>query len=142
VRKYEAIEILKDVLTRSHPYTFIVHCVLGELYNDVEQLSDSVRSYQAALSQLTSLPPSDAVRFYQYLLIVYNMLGLSYVNREDVEQGLGCLAKATQLYQAFKAAPGEDVHHNRSDESRGKPFRFFYEGGNDHDQVEDSYTLT
>lgn len=142
MRKYEAIEILKDVLSRPHPYTFIAHCVLGELYNDVEQLSDSVRSYQTALSQLTALPPCEAVRFYQYLLLVYNMLGLSYVNREEVEEGLGCLAKAAQLYQAFRAAPGEDVYHNRSGEGRGRRWRFFYEGGNDHEQVEDSHTLT
>lgn len=34
------------------------------------------------------------------------------------------------------------MYHNRSFEPRGRSFRFFYEGGNDHEQIEDSYTLT
>ena len=46
--------------------------------------------------------------------------------------GLGCLYKAEQVYQAFKEVPGLDVYQNRAYDHRGRPFRFFYEGGIDH----------
>ena len=38
--------------------------------------------------------------------------------------------------------PGEDVYHNRSFPAKGRRFRYLYEGGVDHEQMEDSYTLT
>ena len=56
--------------------------------------------------------------------------------------GLGCLAKAEEVYHAFKEVPGEDVYHNRAFEEKGRKFRFLYQGGNDHENIEDSYTLT
>jgi hypothetical protein len=82
VHKYEAIEHLKTLLDIDHPCLFIVHCTLGEIYNDVEQTSDSVKSYQAALQELTNLPSTEIWKFYQYLIVVYNNLGLSYLNRD------------------------------------------------------------
>lgn len=142
VHKYEAIETLKELLGTPCRYHFITQCLLGELYNDVEQLSDSLRSYQHALEALALLAPQEAHGFYQYLIVVYNMLGLSHINREDNEQGLACLAKAEQVYRAFRATPGPDCYHNRSFEGRGRAFRLLCEGGIDHEQVEDSYTLT
>ena len=36
----------------------------------------------------------------------------------------------------------EDVYHNRSFEPKGRTFKYLYEGGIDHEQLEDSYTLT
>jgi hypothetical protein len=30
------------------------------------------------------------------------MLGLSYINRDDNEQGLGCLAQSVKIYETFK----------------------------------------
>lgn len=142
VHKYEAIETLKALLDTPCRYHFITHCLLGELYNDVEQLSDSLRSYQHALDAFTHLLPEETHGFYHYLIVVYNMLGLSHVNREDNEQGLGCLAKAEQVYKAFRQTPGPDCYHNRSFEAKGRDFHFLYEGGIDHEQLEDSYTLT
>ena len=56
--------------------------VLGEIYAEVEQTSDSVRSYEAALQSLAKLNENDAKKFVQYFLVVYNMLGLSYINRD------------------------------------------------------------
>jgi hypothetical protein len=53
------------------------------------------------------------------------------LNRDENDLGLGCLAKASQIYESFKDAPGENVFHNRSFEANGRPFRFFYEGGSD-----------
>lgn len=47
-------------------------------------------------------------------MLVYNNLGLSYLNRDENEEGLGCLIKAEQTFQAFQDLPGEDVYHNRS----------------------------
>jgi hypothetical protein len=105
---------LNDLLKRECKYHFITHSVLGELFNDVEQSSDSTRSYQKALTSFELLSLQDAHRFYQYLIVIYNMLALSYINREDNEQGLGCLGKSSQIYEAFKDAPGIDVYHNRS----------------------------
>jgi hypothetical protein len=49
VHKYEAIELLKKLLDNQFAFKFIVYTVLGEIYNDVEQTNDSVKSYQAAL---------------------------------------------------------------------------------------------
>lgn len=34
------------------------------------------------------------------------------------------------------------MYHNRAFESKGRPFRFLYEGGSDYEQIEDAYTLT
>jgi hypothetical protein len=114
VHKYEAIEMLKELLKTECRYHFITHCALGELFNDVEQLSDSLRSYQQALASLTQLSTQETHKFYHYLIVIYNMLGLSHVNREDNEQGLGCLAKASQVYNAYRQTPGENCYHNRS----------------------------
>jgi hypothetical protein len=75
--------MLKTLLATPSRYHFITQCILGELYNDVEQLSDSLKSYQLALESLTHLPTQETQAFYQYLIVVYNMLGLSHVNRED-----------------------------------------------------------
>jgi hypothetical protein len=57
-------------------------------------LSDSLKSYQAALAALTQLTPQQVHSFYHYLIVIYNMLGLSHINREDNQQGMGCLLKA------------------------------------------------
>ena len=38
--------------------------------------------------------------------------------------------------------PGKDVYHNRAFDPKGRSFRYMYEGGSDHEQIEDSYTLT
>ena len=46
VYKYEAINKLKTLLEKQHAYHFIVHLILGEIYSDVDQLSDSIRSYE------------------------------------------------------------------------------------------------
>jgi KIF-binding protein len=43
---------------------------------------------------------------------------------------------------AFKNVPGDDVYHNRAFEPKGRQFRFLYEGGSDHEAIEDAYTLT
>jgi tetratricopeptide (TPR) repeat protein len=126
VHKYEAIEILNYLLKTNSQYHFITHCVLGEIYSDVEQLSDSIRSYQRALTYFTKFSAQEVHKFYQYLIIIYNMLGLSYINKEDNEQGLGCLAKSCQIYEAYRETPGEDVYHNRSYEPKGRSFRLLY----------------
>ena len=123
---------MKKLLDDQFALKFIVYTVLGEIYNDVEQTNDSVKSYQAALEEFSSLKQEDTHKFYQYLIVIYNNLGLSYLNRDENELGLGCLAKSCQIYESFKDAPGENVYHNRSFEPNGRPFRFFYEGGNDH----------
>jgi len=65
-----------------HPFNFIVHCILGEIYNDVEQINDSVKSYQSALEAISKLPPTDTWKYYQYLIVIYNNLALSHLNRD------------------------------------------------------------
>ena len=70
------------------------------------------------------------------------MLGLSLINREDNESGLGCLCKSYEVYESFRENPGNDFYHNRSYKSGGRHFHFYYEGGNDYDQVEENHTLT
>lgn len=72
--------------------------ILGEIYNEVEQLSDSVRSYEAALESLSMLSPLESFQYCQYFLVVNNMLGLSYINRDQNEEGLGCFGKAMTIY--------------------------------------------
>ena len=96
--KYKAIEILRELREVEHPFRFIVDCVLGEIYADVEQLSDSLKSYSSALRELMKLEAREVRGFANYLIVVYNMLGLSLTNREDNELGLGCLARANQVY--------------------------------------------
>lgn len=120
------------LLDVEHSYTFIVHCIMGELYNDVEQTSDSVRSYHVALQELSNVNPLETWKFYQYLIVIYNNLGLSYLNRDENEMGLGCLAKAEEVYNAFREVPGDDFYHNRAFEANGRQFRFLFEGGIDH----------
>lgn len=36
------------------------------------------------------------------MITLYNMLGLSYVNREHDKDGVGCLAKAMEIYNYAK----------------------------------------
>ena len=55
--------------------------MLGEIYSDVDQLSDSVRSYELALIGMSKLSQQDIPKFYTNLIVVYNMLGISYINR-------------------------------------------------------------
>ena len=58
-----------------------MHIILGEIYSEVDQLSDSVRSYEAALVGLSQLSSHKLSLFYNHLIVAYNMLGLSYINR-------------------------------------------------------------
>lgn len=81
VHKYEAIKLLNALLLNETRYHFITHCVLGELYNEVEQNSDSTRSYQRALACFEQLTSLESHAFSQYLIVIYNMLALSFVNR-------------------------------------------------------------
>jgi len=55
---------------------------------------------------------------------------------------MGCLIKAEEVYKTFKEIPGPNCYHNRSFEPNGRTFRLLYEGGIDHEQLEDSFTLT
>jgi len=71
---------------------------LGEIYNDVEQIHDSVNSYRASLNSLMALSPLETNKYALYLMLVYNNLGLSYINRDENDQGLGCIVKAEQVY--------------------------------------------
>jgi hypothetical protein len=76
-----------------------VEAYLGELYNDVDQLSDSIRSYQASLELFSQLDKDTAVEnYYNTIITVYNMLGLSYLNRDANEDGVSLLGKATIVY--------------------------------------------
>jgi hypothetical protein len=81
---------------------------------------------------LVKLPSLETSKYYLYLILTYNNLGLSYLNRDENDLGLGCLLKAVDIYEAFREIPGEDVYHNRSYESKGRPFKFYYQGGNDY----------
>lgn len=81
-------------------------------------------------------------KFYNYLAVVYNMLGLSYINREQSSEGVGCLAKAMDIYKLASRLQGEDVYHNRSDTPRGRKFRYYYQGGINRDELENTHTLS
>lgn len=68
------------------PYSFIPFTHLGDIYADVDQTSDSIRSYQKALevfSKSSERKDFPIDRYYIVLLQIYNMLGLSYVNIEE-----------------------------------------------------------
>lgn len=144
VHKYTAIKALKTLLEREHTFHFIVQLALAELYSEVDQLSDSVRSYEAALVSLSRLPKGQLPLFGNYLLVLFNMLGLTYINREDSQQGIGCLAKAMNIYEQLKGslAHGPDFYHSRADKPNGRTFRYFYQGGINKGEFEDSHTLT
>jgi hypothetical protein len=101
-----------------------------------------VKSYTKALLELSKLSSKEIPKFYQYFIICYNMLGLSLINREDLDGGIGCLCKAYEVYQACREWPGVNTCHNRSYQSNGRQFSFYYQGGNDFEQVEESHTLT
>lgn len=45
LHKYKAIEMLKLISQKQHPYQFVVECLLGDLYSEVEQTSDSTKAY-------------------------------------------------------------------------------------------------
>lgn len=88
---------------RPTQYSFIVEAQLGELYNDVDQLSDSVRAYQASLELFSKLDKDFPLeRYYNVLITVYNMLGLTYLNRDLNEEGVSLLGKATVVYEAHQ----------------------------------------
>ena len=84
---------------------------------------------------MMNLSPTEIPKFIYYLALLYNMLGLSYINRESYHEGMGCLAKAYQLYEDFLKLKTENVYHNRSEKSNGRAFRCFYEGGINHEQM-------
>lgn len=110
----------------------MIEAQLGELYNDVDQLSDSIRAYQTALELFSQLDKDFPVeRFYHFLITVYNMLGLTYLNRDLNEEGVALLGKATVVYEAHKDIKQENCYHNRTHEPSGRCFRYYYEGGYD-----------
>ena len=129
IYKYEAIEKLKKLLANNTPFNFIVDIVLGEIYAEVEQTSDSVRSYESALQGLANLKESEALKFGNYFVVVYNMLGLSYINRDLNDEGLGCFSKAMDIYEQLQKIKFEPVYHNRSESPGDKTFRHYYQGG-------------
>jgi hypothetical protein len=45
-----------------------------------------------------ALSPLETNKYALYLMLVYNNLGLSYINRDENDQGLGCIVKAEQAY--------------------------------------------
>ena len=63
------------------------------------------------------------------------MLGLNYINREELSEGMGCLGKAYDLYESFKETKVPNVYHNRSYDAKGRSFKCYYEGGIDHEQM-------
>lgn len=70
------------------------------------------------------------------------MLGLSYLNRDLNEDGVSILGKSTLVYEAYKDIKQESCYHNRTHSPNGRRFRFYYEGGFDEKEMENSYTLT
>lgn len=70
------------------------------------------------------------------------MLGLTYLNRENNEEGVSLLGKASLVYEAFNDIKGGGFYHNRNKPIAGKEFRYYYEGGLDSERMEDSFTLT
>lgn len=71
------------------------------------------------------------------------MLAISYVNRDLNEEGLGCLARAMEIYGVAKEQSGQDdVYHNRADSPRGRQFRSYYQGGTNQEELYNSNTLT
>ena len=63
------------------------------------------------------------------------MLAISYINREQNEEGLGCLAKAMDLYKIAKQTTTEDIYHNRADQPKGRVFKCYFEGGISQDEL-------
>lgn len=64
------------------------------------------------------------------MITVYNMLAISYVNRDMDAEGLGCLGKALELYRRVIESGNQDnVYHNRADEPKGRKFHCYYQGG-------------
>ena len=71
----------------------------------MEQNSDALRSYQKALEifERSSEDKEFKIdRYYSQLLQIYNLLGLSYVNIDKNEEGVGMLAKAMNIYEGVK----------------------------------------
>ena len=116
--------------------------MLADLYNEVEQLGDSARTYYKSLEELTKIPQNQVGKFSNYLVITLNMLGLTYINREQLQEGMGCLLQSNKVYEQFQLSPGKDICHYRHFPAKGRDFRFLYEGGVDHEQMEDAHTLT
>ena len=88
-----------------------------------------MRSYESALQGLAKLTEEDAMKFGQYFVLAYNMLGLSYINRDLNDEGLGCFSKAIDVYEQIQKTKFEPVYHNRSEEPSNKTFKHYYEGG-------------
>lgn len=109
----------------------------------MDQTNDSVKSYQAALESFSQLPKETPLHnFYNSLINIYNMLGLTYLNRETNEEGVSLLGKASLVYEAYTDIKGVAVYHNRNKPVPGKEFRYYYEGGLDSERMEESFTLT
>jgi len=63
------------------------------------------------------------------------MIGLSFINREELEDGLGCLCKSVDIYESITEKPGFNCYHNRSYPNNKRTFRFYYQGGHDFEQI-------
>lgn len=67
----------------------------------MDQTGDSLKSYQKALeifSVSSEIKGFEIDKYYPQLLQIYNLLGLSYLNIDQNEEGVGMLAKAMSIY--------------------------------------------
>lgn len=121
--------------------------LLGINYIETEETSQGETLFRSSLALFSEVSGIRAQGFLNVIQDLYNNLGFLLINREDIEQGMGCLNKAEDLYFSIK---GRDENlfitmrsflQNRL-KSEGGRFEFFRGFGINKAKTESLYTLT
>ena len=79
-----------------------IHYLLGLNFLETEEISFGEKTLKKSLQEFYTLDDDVIEGFYNVIQDLYNNLGFIYINREEMELGMGCLAKAEELYEAIK----------------------------------------
>jgi len=111
--KYSSRDILlnlsKDPFFSSEPLnedlkalSAYINYLLGVNFLETEETSQGEEYFKNALSGFSQLSEEKMSAFLNILQDIYNNLGFLLINREELEKGMGCLAKAEDLYLSLK----------------------------------------
>lgn len=103
--KYRSREILESLLKNpnlSISLSAYINYLLGINYLETEETSQGENLLKKSLVLFSELDEDKMEGYLNVLQDIYNNLGLMLLNREEIELGMGCLAKAELLYESLK----------------------------------------
>ena len=153
--KYKSRKILEDILSApslqfyedSSLLSAYVHYLLGVNFLETEETSQGETLLKQSLFEFSQLETSKIKGFLNIFQDIYNCLGLLFLNREEIELGMGCLAKSEEIYEAIREIKGDIscVFHDFANEKPRNSelkFAFFKDLGINSKKTESLYTLT